>query len=66
MRQVSDEQRYLDFTSETSLKVVGEYRQKYALISELLDANNLILWLVHEDLEKLSTSARSVDVFGDC
>ena len=56
MRQVSDEQRYLDFTSETSLKVVGEYRRKYALISELLDGNNLILWLVHEDLEKLSTS----------
>ena len=56
MRQVSDEQRYLDFTSETSLKVVEQYRRKYAWISEVLESNDLILWIVHEDLEKLSTS----------
>ena len=56
MRQVSDEQRYLDFTAETSLKVVEQYRQKYAWISEVLESNDLILWIVHEDLEKLSTS----------
>ena len=56
MRQVSDDQRYLNFTAETSLKVVEEYRSKYERISELLDANEVILWLVHEDLEGLSTS----------
>jgi len=56
MRQVSEEQRYLNFTAETSLKVVEEYRSKYERISELLDANEVILWLVHEDLEGLSTS----------
>lgn len=56
MRQVSDEQRYLDFTASTSLKVVEQYRRKYAWISEVLEPNDLILWMVHEDLEKLSTS----------
>jgi len=56
MRQVLDEQRYLDFSGETSLKVVKEYRAKYAWIDECLDANPLILWLVHEDLETLSES----------
>lgn len=56
MRHVLDEQRYLDFTGETSLKVVKEYRRKYEDLSDLLDANEMVLWLVHEDLEKLSTS----------
>ena len=56
MRRVFDEQTYLNFSLETSLKVVQEYRAKYAWINECLDANPLILWLVHEDLETLSQS----------
>ena len=56
MRQVLDEQIYLDFAADTSLKVVKDYRAKYAWIDECLNANPLILWLVHEDLEKLSDS----------
>ena len=48
MRQVSDEQRYLDFTAETSLKVVEQYRRKYGWINEVLESNDLILWTVHE------------------
>lgn len=56
MRQVLDEQRYLDFSGERSLKVVKAYRAKYAWIDQCLDANPLILWLVHEDLESLSQS----------
>jgi IS5 family transposase len=56
MRQVLDEQKYLDFAGETSLKIVEEYRAKYAWIDGCLDANELILWLVHEDLESLSRS----------
>lgn len=56
MRRVHEEQTYLDFTPETSLKVVRDYRAKYAWIDESLDANPLILWLVHEDLESLSES----------
>ncbi len=58
MRRVLDEQRYLVFTEETSLKVVEDYRAKYAGIDQCLDANPLILWLVHEDLEALSTSSK--------
>jgi len=56
MRHVLDEQTYLDFTAETSLKVVKAYRAKYTWIDECLEANSLILWLVHEDLEALSQS----------
>ena len=56
MRQVLDEQIYLDFVADTSLKIVKDYRAKYAWIDECLNANPLILWLVHEDLEKLSES----------
>jgi len=56
MRRVFDEQTYLDFPMERSLKVVQEYRAKYAWIDQCLGANPLILWLVHEDLEALSLS----------
>jgi len=56
MRPILDEQRYLDFVAETSLKVVKTYRAKYAWIDECLEANPGILWLVHEDLEALSQS----------
>lgn len=58
MRRVFDEQTYLNFSGETSLKVVEEYRAKYAGIDASLEANPLILWLVHEDLETLSQSKR--------
>ena len=57
MRRVLDEQTYLDFNPETSLKVVRDYRAKYAWIDECLEANPTILWLVHEDLEALSERA---------
>jgi transposase, IS5 family len=56
MRRILDEQIYLDFNPETSLKVVRDYRAKYAWIDECLEANPTILWLVHEDLEVLSES----------
>jgi IS5 family transposase len=58
MRRVFDEQTYLNFSGETSLKVVQEYRAKYAGIDACLEANPLILWLVHEDLESLSQSQK--------
>ena len=57
MRPVLDTQTYLDFSGEASLKVVREYREKYAHMDRVLDANPDILWLVHEDLERLSTSS---------
>ena len=61
MRRVLDEQTYLDFNQDTSLKLVKDYRAKYAWIDECLDANHLILWLVHEDLEALSQSKAGRD-----
>jgi len=56
MRLVLDEQTYLNFAVEPSLKVVQAYRAKYAWIDECLEANRRIPWLVHEDLEALSQS----------
>jgi IS5 family transposase len=56
MRRVLDEQTYLDFSPKTSLKVVQAYRAKYAWIDKCLEANPLMLWLMHEDLEALSQS----------
>jgi IS5 family transposase len=56
MRLILDEQTYLNFAVETSLKVVKAYRAKYAWIDECLLDNPSILWLVHEDLEALSQS----------
>jgi hypothetical protein len=56
MRPVLDEQTYLNFAEEPSLKVVKAYRAKYAWIDDCLAANPTILWLVHEDLETLSRS----------
>ena len=56
MRQVLDEQTYMDFTEEASLKIVHDYRARYAWFDECLEENPLILWLIHEDLESLSTS----------
>ena len=56
MRPVLDRQSYLNFAGDTSLKIVREYREKYAHIDRVLDVNPDILWLVHEDLERLSTS----------
>ncbi len=58
MRQVQEGQRYFDFTSDASPKVVNEYRRKYRSIDQCLEANPMILGLVHEDFSKLSLSER--------
>jgi hypothetical protein len=52
MRHVLDDQTYLDFTPKASLEVVKVYRAKYAWIDQCLDANPLIVWMVHEDFDK--------------
>ncbi len=49
MRLKSTYQRYFDFSEPSSLKVVQAYRQKYQMLSELLDANPQLLALAHQD-----------------
>jgi len=39
MRTKSTKQQYFDFSGKSRLKVVNEYREKYRLISQLLDDN---------------------------
>ena len=59
MRTKSTRQQYFDFSGKSRLKVVNEYREKYGLISQLLDDNPRLVSLVHQDLVKtLSQSKR--------
>jgi len=53
MRVKSIQQQYFDFSFESTLKVVNEYREKYNLISQLLDENPQLVSLVHQDLAKM-------------
>lgn len=59
MRNKSAKQQYLDFSRESSLKVVKNYRDKYNLISSILDANPKILNLAHKDFKKLLSKSKS-------
>jgi IS5 family transposase len=53
MRIKSEKQQYMDFSCESTLKVVSEYRKKYNLLSRLLDNNPRLVCLVHHDLAKM-------------
>src|SRR3990172_11531746 len=53
MRIKSIKQQYLNFSYESRLKVVNEYREKYKLLSQLLDENTQLVSLVHQDLAKM-------------
>ncbi len=62
MRTKSSNEQYFDFSCESSLKIVNEYREKYREISDLLDANGQLLTLAHRDWVKLlSTSSQGRD-----
>jgi len=58
MRTKSTNQKYLDFTHKSRLKVVKEYREKYKSISQLLDNNPLLISLVHQDLATLLSESK--------
>ena len=58
MRTKSTEQQYLDFTCKSRLKVVNEYREKYKVISQLLDDNPQLVSLVHQDLAKMLSQSK--------
>jgi len=53
MRIKSAKQQYFDFSYESRLKVVNEYREKYKLLSQLLDENPQLVSLVHQDVAKM-------------
>ncbi len=58
MRILSMNQRYFDFSESSSLKVVDAYRQKYQMLSDLLDANPQLLQLAHLDWAKFLSSSK--------
>jgi len=58
MRIKSIEQQYFDFSLESTIKVVSEYREKYNLISQLLDKNPQLVSLVHQDVAKMLSQSR--------
>jgi transposase, IS5 family len=62
MRSKTAKEQYLDFSGESSLKVVNDYRKRYRKISELLEAAPSLVTEVHRDLSRLlseSTAGRS-------
>jgi len=58
MRTKSTKQQYLDFSGKSRLKVVNEYREKYKIISQLLDNNPQLFSLVHQDLAKMLSQSK--------
>jgi IS5 family transposase len=58
MRLRSTHQQYFDFTQKSRLKVVNEYREKYKLISHLLDDNPRLVSRVHQDLATLLSDSK--------
>jgi len=58
MRTKSSPQCYIDFTPESTHKIVTQYRGKYNAISHELDANPKILTCIHRDLKRLSSSKK--------
>ena len=58
MRLKSTHQQYFDFTQKSRLKVVNEYREKYKLISHLLDDNPQLVSWVHQDLATLLSDSK--------
>jgi IS5 family transposase len=58
MRTKSSPQCYIDFTPESTKKIVARYRNKYNAVSNELDANPKVLTCVHQDLKKLSSSRK--------
>jgi len=58
MRTKSTTQKYLDFTCKSSLKVVNEYREKYKIISQLLQDNPQLVSMVHQDLANMLSQSK--------
>jgi len=58
MRTKSTKQQYLDFSGKSRLKVVNEYREKYKIVSQLLDNNPQLVSLVHQDLAKMLSQSK--------
>ena len=59
MRTKFAPQLYIDFSGRSSLKVVNQYRAKYQRMSEILRANELIVFLAHRDWSKMLSTSRA-------
>lgn len=58
MRTKRSDQMYLNFSGESTLKVVKEYRRRYGAIAAILDANPGIVAAVHQDLARNLSESR--------
>jgi IS5 family transposase len=58
MRTKSTKQQYFDFSVKSRLKVVNEFRNKYKLMSQLLEDNPQLVSLVHQDLAKILSQSK--------
>lgn len=58
MRAKALRQEYLDFSRQSTLKVVEQYRSRYMAIAGLLDANPRILSMAHRDFSRYLSQSR--------
>ncbi len=58
MRKKALKQEYLDFSGKSNLKVVREYRAKYEVIGQILEANPKILDIAHGDFSKALSKSK--------
>jgi len=57
MRTQMSNEHYFNFAGESSLKIVNDYREKYGVLSMILDDNPDLLAQAHQDwVQLLSTS----------
>ena len=62
MRTKISNEKYFNFAGESDLKIVNEYREKYEMLSMILDANPDLLSQAHQDwVQLLSTSDEGRD-----
>ena len=62
MRTKSSNEQYFNFAGKSSLKIVNEYREKYEIVSTILDDNPNLLSQAHQDWDQLlSTSDEGMD-----
>jgi IS5 family transposase len=59
MRTKYNKQQYFDFSCQSRLKIVNEYREKYKTISQLLHDNPKLVSLVHQDLARMLSQSKS-------
>lgn len=58
MRTKRTRQEYFNFSQESRIKIVNQYREQYEAINEILEANPVLVDLAHQDFSKLVSKSK--------